>query len=413
MTEQYRTLPIDADSRDRLAAGGLRMDLVDTSDLEAFARWSQADARGFHAGVLSDEKLEWWHEAYAHRRTTAVWDDGPDPVATVNSWPAPMTVPGGADIPSWAISSVTVAPTHRRRGIARALLEAELRTAAELGLPMAMLTVSEATIYGRYGFAPAAYASDYTIDTRRAVWAGPEPGGRVAFLTIEEWGAAIGPLHERARRDDPGDIEVWQLRWDQLSGARGDDKDRARRMRAVAYRDEGGTLQGLAVYVVGGGEQDFTTHHVSVEYLCAATPDAYAALWRFLLELDLVVEVRANLRPVDEPVRWMVRDQRGIRQTVIDHQWLRILDVKAGLEARRYERDGLLELHVTDALGFAAGDWRVEVVDGVATVTPGGSGAVAVSVAELSAAYLGAVPSVTPGLELLRTARAPWLSVWY
>lgn len=413
MTEPYRALPIDAESRERLAARGLRLGLVDTADPEVYDRWMQADVRGFHGRVLEGDKLDWWREAYGVRRTTGVWDDGPDPVATVNSWPAQMTAPGGDDLVSWAISSVTVAPTHRRRGVARALLEAELRTASALGVPMAMLTVSEATIYGRYGFAPAAYASDYTIDTRRATWVGPEPGGRVAFLGIDEWSEAIGPLHERARHAQPGDIEVWQLRWDEISGSRTEDKDRARRMRAIEYRDEAGERQGLAVYLVGGGEEDFTTHHASVEYLCAATPDAYAALWRFLLELDLVIEVRANLRPVDEPVRWLVRDQRGIRQTVIDHQWLRILDVKAALEARRYERDGVLELRVSDPLGFTAGDWRLEVVDGAGTVTAGGAGSVEVSVAELSAAYLGAVPPVSPELELLRTARAPWLSVWY
>src|SRR5690606_19874557 len=111
--------------------------------------------------------------------------------------------------------------------------------------------------------------------------------------------------------------------------------------------------------------EDFTQHHASIPYLCAETTDAYAALWRFVLELDLVSEVRAHLRPVDEPVRWMVRDQRGIHQTVTDHQWLRILDVRAALEARRYERDGVLELRVVDPLGFAEGSWRLDVVDGV------------------------------------------------
>src|SRR5690606_15018662 len=95
VTGDYRSLPIDTVSRDRLAAQGLRFELLDTADLEAFARWSQVDARGFHGGVLTDEKLEWGHEAYGGRRTTGVWDDGPDPVATVNAWPAPMTVPGG------------------------------------------------------------------------------------------------------------------------------------------------------------------------------------------------------------------------------------------------------------------------------------------------------------------------------
>ena len=53
----------------------------------------------------------------------------------MNSWVTPMTVQGGAHVPMWAISAVTVAATHRRRGIARNLLEGELRAAAQPGLP--------------------------------------------------------------------------------------------------------------------------------------------------------------------------------------------------------------------------------------------------------------------------------------
>src|SRR5690606_38343867 len=121
----------------------------------------------------------------ASQRTPAIWDNTPEgpgmPVATVGSWPSELSVPGSATIPAWAISAVTVSPTHRRRGIAKALLESELRTANALGFPVAALTVSESTIYSRFGFAPAALSADYSIDTRRAVWTGPAASGRLQF----------------------------------------------------------------------------------------------------------------------------------------------------------------------------------------------------------------------------------------
>lgn len=411
MSPDYLELPIDETARTALAGQGLRMELLDTSDPAAFERWMQVDSRGFHGGRLSEQEVCWWLEGLGDRRTVGVWDDGDDPVATVSSWPLPMTVPGAASVTSWGISSVTVAPTHRRRGIARAMLEAELRTARALGLPLAILTVSESTLYGRYGFAPAAFASEFRIDTTRAGWAGPEPAGRIAYVTIEQWREQIEALHERARLASPGSVEVFPLRWDQLSGAKTEDKGRIKQMQAIDYTDEQG-VRGLAIFHVGGGEDDFTRHHLTLDHLCAETPGAYAALWRFLLELPLISEVRARLRPVDEPVRWMVRDQRGIHQTVTDHHWVRILDVPAALTARRYERDGVLEFTIVDDLGFAGGDYRLEVVDGAATVAPG-SGGVELTVAELSAAYLGAVPPVTPELALLGTLRAPWLGTWY
>ena len=411
----YRTTPIDETSRARLDERGLRLALLDPSNEPAFERWLEVVNRGFHGGAQTDEEVGWMR-GMAYRRTTGVWDDTapePDiPVGTANSWPAQLTLPG-ATVPAWAISMVSVSPTHHRRGIARAMLEAELRTAAALDIPVAMLTVSESTLYGRYGFAPAAFASDLTIDTRRAVWTGALPDGRVDFITPLEWREEIVGLHNRVRLTSPGDIEVFPLRWDQYSGSKAQDKDRAKRTRAVQYTDEAGQVRGLALFHVGGGEEDFTTHHVTLDHLVTETDDAYAALWRFLLDLDLVTELRAHLRRVDEPVRWMVRDQRAIKQTVWEHQYVRILDVPAALLARHYEHDGHLDLTVTDDLGFASGTWSVDVAAGHATVTPGGSGATHVTVQQLSAAYLGNVPPVTPELGLLATARPPYLSVWY
>ena len=46
--------------------------------------------------------------------------------------PAPLSVPGGADIPALGITWVSVELTHRRRGILRTMLEHQLRTHAEL-----------------------------------------------------------------------------------------------------------------------------------------------------------------------------------------------------------------------------------------------------------------------------------------
>jgi predicted acetyltransferase len=411
----YRTVPIDETSRARLAERGLRLALLDPVDEPAYNRWLEVVNRGFHGGAQTEEELGWMR-GLTYRRTTGVWDDSaadPDvPVASANSWPAQLTVPGSA-LAAWAISMVTVSPTHRRRGIARGMLEAELRTAAGLGIPVAMLTVSESPLYGRYGFAPAAFASDLTVDTRRAAWTGPAPDGRVDFITPAEWREEIAGLHNRVRLASPGEIEVFPLRWDQFSGSKSSDRDKAKRTRAVQYTDEAGQVRGLALFHVGGGDDDFTKHHATVDYLCTETPDAYAALWRFLLELDLVAEVRAHLRPVDEPLRWMVADQRSIVQTVTDHQYLRILDLPSALAARRYERDGHLELTIADDLGFTAGRWTVDVAGGHATVAAGGSGTTHITVQQLSASYLGAVPRITPELALLATAAAPWLSVWY
>ena len=115
-------------------------------------------------------------------------------------------MPGGARVDSWAISSVTVAPTHRRRGIARAFLTGELRTAQALGLPLAILTVSESVIYGRWGFGPATFASEWRVDTKRVRWAGGETPGRLSFTQPEDYRETGRAVLDRVMAGRTGEI---------------------------------------------------------------------------------------------------------------------------------------------------------------------------------------------------------------
>ena len=45
MGNDHLDLPIDPTSRQRLAADGLRLELVDIADKQAFAAWSRAESR--------------------------------------------------------------------------------------------------------------------------------------------------------------------------------------------------------------------------------------------------------------------------------------------------------------------------------------------------------------------------------
>ena len=430
----YRTAPIDSTSAAVLARSGLLYELVDTSDRAAFEPWMQADVRGFHGPVLTPEQLTTWVAGVGYRRTTGVWDgsalDASTPVATVSSWPTPVTVPGNRSVDAWAISSVTVAPTHRRKGIARALLEGELRTAVDVGLSLAILTVSESTIYGRFGFAPGAFASKITVDTKRARFDGPETHGRVQFITPEQFRAQIEPMHERIRLASPGQVPAWPLRWDQIAGLFSDDPERTKALRAVRYDNADGGLEGLALYRVTGGDNDFSGHTLSVEFLASETPEAYSGLWRYLLEVDLVTTLTADLRSPDEPVLWSLSDRRAAKLETWDHLWLRILDVPAALQARGWSTDGRWVFEVTDDLGFAGGRFELTVTDGVGSVSATTAPAsVALTINALSALYLGGVAAGTlasagivtelqdGGLAHLDSAfhgpRLPWLSVWF
>lgn len=425
----FTTHPIDPTSARALELDELRLALVDTADAVAFEKWVQADNRGFHGDWLKEDEATGFMDAMAYRRTTAVHDDSAvdpgAPVATVNSWPTPLTVPGG-EVNAWAISSVTVAPTHRRRGIARNLLEAELRTAHALGVPLAMLTVSEATIYERFGFAPAMVVADLEIDVRKAQWRGPTASGRVQFVDRAQLRTEIDPLLEKARTATVGELESWPRMWDRLFGLTSGEADNGRKIRAVRYDDAAGEPQGFALYTLKEHESDYSKHTATLSYLLALTPDAYAGLWQHVLELDLTSTVKATIRPAGEPLIWQVSDQRAITARHHDHLWLRILDVKAALEARTFATPLDLTIAVTDDLGFAAGTYRLQ--DGVVepVETPPN---LTLTVNALSAIYLGGIKAATlrdaghitehtPGaaasIDLaFSSSTTPWTSIWF
>ena len=171
------------------------------------------------------------------------------PVATVDGWPTGLSVPGGRSVDAWAVSAVTVSPTHRRRGIARALMEGELANARNAGAALAMLTVTEATIYGRYGYAPAPRAATITVDRRSHALGRAGCPGPPALRRRRR--AARG----RARRSR---AERWRARPARSTAGRGildralglvdADGDDARAIRVVRYDDEHGQPQGFATY---------------------------------------------------------------------------------------------------------------------------------------------------------------------
>lgn len=440
LTDTFHHAPVGDALKEALAVQGLTVRRVDDSSRAESDAWSNAVARGFLDPERNEAQQQAFFDRAAYQRKIGVYDEaGPQPllpVATFASWGAHVTLPGGADapsptVPACAISAVTVAPTHRRRGLLRGVMSSELRTAAAVGFPVAALTVSESSIYGRFGFAPAALAAQWTLDVRRAGWVGPQAPGRIDFLTREQGRARVEQLHDRVRAGMPGEIEMPRGHWDRVFGTR-PDVDKPGGSRVVQYRSPAGEVDGLAVYSVAENADDYAASRLDLGILLAATPEAYAGLWRFLLSMDLIATIRAGELAVDEPLWWMIADQRAARIEVRDHHYLRILDVPATLSARRYDVADSIVVEVRDALGIAEGTFVLTTdVDGSGLVEavddpPLGLPSVRLGVAELSALLLGGVSAVTLAragrieaddaqrvARLFGTASAPRLSFWY
>src|SRR3954470_25024933 len=99
-------------------------------------------------------------------RSLSLWD-GERVAANAGIYSRTMTVPGGT-VPCAGVTWVTVSPTHRRQGVLTAIMRRQLTELHDQERePVAALWASEFAIYGRFGYAPAAYRGGLTGRTER------------------------------------------------------------------------------------------------------------------------------------------------------------------------------------------------------------------------------------------------------
>src|SRR6516164_6348312 len=91
-------------------------------------------------------------------RVYAAWEGGRT-VGGLGAFPFRLTVPGGR-VSAAGVTIAGVLPTHRRRGILRAMMRAQLDAAHARGEPVAYLWATEGTIYGRFGFGLASFTAE-------------------------------------------------------------------------------------------------------------------------------------------------------------------------------------------------------------------------------------------------------------
>ncbi|MGA8846031.1 MAG: GNAT family N-acetyltransferase [Nocardioides sp.] len=376
------------------------------ADRDLLHGWGEALSRGFHEGRLTDEHRSVW---LAGSRADGVrllgfWPQhtaiaSPTlPVATFASWTGGgLNVGGERTLPLHMITDVTVSPAHRRRGLLRSLMHRDLTAAAQRGLALAALTVTEGGIYGRFGFGPATRlrAVEVDVTSRFALRPFDDPGSLELVEPGEVWPSLRTIQVERVRRargalDWPAFYEpavTGLFDWEQ--GAPN------RKVRFVLHLDASGQPDGYASWTHQGKQDGRPT--VDVGDVTAATPTGYLALWEFLAGIDLTERIRWGRAPLVDPLEWALVDPRCVRTTKVDDMlWLRVLDVVAALEARPWYADGAVTIGIDDPLGLTSGRWRIEVTDGRAKVTGTEAAADVLLTAEtLGALYLGGVDTAT------------------
>jgi predicted acetyltransferase len=269
-----------------------------------------------------------------------------------------LTVPGGAVLPMAGVSWVCVSPTHRRRGVLRDMFGELHGRMVDAQYPIAGLEASEGGIYTRFGYGPASVDETLTVNRREARFHAevPDPGG-VGIVKPAEHRGRLEEIYERWRRRTPGGLHTAPQLWDEVLV----DREAARHGGSAFF-----TLlhdDGFAFYRVhGGGERKA----VQLTKMAALTGDAYVALWRAFLGMDLIDTVTVRTPP-DALLPYLLTDARLARVTGReDGLWLRIIDVPRVLEARSYLADLSAVLEVSDGALGGGGRFAVEIRNGKA-----------------------------------------------
>jgi predicted acetyltransferase len=302
-------------------------------DLPAIAT---VDGRGF-GFHYRDEDIEAFRPLFEPDRFLLAEDDGRI-VGVTGSFPFDVTLPGGATLPAPGVTWVSVAVTHRRRGILRALMQEQHRGFVADGSAVSLLTASESSIYGRFGYGITTLNRSVEITRRRATFrpGAPDPGG-VREVDTSEARLLFPEIHRRRVATVPGALSRSDAWWDNVLLDREWQRGGATALFHLVHAD------GYASYRIEDGDRT-----CRIVEIVSVTAEAHAALWRVLLAMDLMETVTVWSHPLDDPLQYLLTDPRQVRTTRIrDGMWARVLDVPAALSARRYatEVDVVLDVH--------------------------------------------------------------------
>jgi predicted acetyltransferase len=249
--------------------------------------------------------------------------EGDTIVGTALDMPLELTVRPGATVPCRGITWVGVLPTHRRRGVMRAILGEHLAACVAGGAAASLLHASNSGLYAGQGYGIATRRARVRLSVPHVEFRDPPPELALELRDPSTAHAACQAVWERCRprstgflsRPDP------ELAW---------------------------TLKDLKGFCVFAGDDGYALYRVDREWpgpnaeyrvqlreLIAATPAAYAALWQYLCGLAHTTEIVADNRPPDEPLLHLVAESRRVDVShVSDGLWLKPLD-RAALAAAR------------------------------------------------------------------------------
>lgn len=332
--------------------------------------------------AFTPERMEDVRRVREVDRTFAAFEGG-RVVATLTALTHTLTVPGG-QVATCGVTGLAVEERRTLAGLQDRLFVAELHAARDRGEPVAALcALADLSVdYARYGFGVASYGTDLIL---RPPWPGlpREPGVEVTTMRSDDALPTVQAVYDDVRAALPGVVDRSPGQWLRWLAHLGPDP-------LVLAWAEGRPVG----YLIARREPASNGDHLHLMEFLATTTAAYQALARHVLASGEVAEVRAEHRPVHEPLLWRLPNRIRSQRTAMDGMWVRLVDVAAALSARRYHQNVSVTLAVTDdLLPENHRTFRLEGDGSGASCVPSTSTPeVRVTVGALGATYLGGVP---------------------
>ena len=342
---------------------------------EEFDTYCEVTVQAFNDSDAPAELNEHERLVFEFDRSIAAFD-GDAIVGTTAAYSFQLTVPGGITGAA-GVTFVSVLPSHRRRGILSAMMRHQLADIAARGEAVAALYASETGIYGRYGYGCASWQLEPDDPPRRGrtepgrdrqhgSWrrgggrARPRPGAAVRAAPAGQLGRA-GPGCTTWRGRTAPDDGPGRPRWRPWSTTRSASAGDGPQKCLLAVDDSGPLGLCPVPDKAGLGRRRPALGSPGGARAVRHRSRATAALWSDLLNRDLIGEVTARNRPVDDPLLDMLADRRRARAQVTDGLWVRLTDVPAALRQRVYSSAADVVIEVRDGLlPGNAGRWRLQ-----------------------------------------------------
>ncbi|MCM2391952.1 GNAT family N-acetyltransferase [Streptomyces albipurpureus] len=356
--------------------------------------WYEGLEQAFGGVRQASERRELIRELTDPTRAIAAWD-GAVSVGSAGSFGFDVTVPGGSLVRMAGVSEVSVAATHRRRGVLTSMMRRQLDDLREWGEPIAILTASEPAIYGRFGYGVASWQLMCEIDTSRVRFAEPEGPDGITLRRVRpaDGLAACEAIYARTVPERPGMI-ARVPGWDRLQIMdSAEDKAGGSDLQCVLAERDGETVgytlfRNRPVWDNAGPKGS-----IQLTDLYGLDPAAYSALWRFLWGIDLTSSITSQNRPVDDPWLHLVSDVRRCDVRTWEGLYVRLVDVGTALATRTYRTGVDLVLEVEDAFcPWNEGRWRLSGDSkGAVCERTADAADLVLSVRELGGAYMGGI----------------------